>query len=177
MLEAGFGRAIDSRGRRGSGSRPEGGATTRKTACLVAISLLAGLGAGLALGLGQALATRLLGEGEARASGGTADSGNGMIAVTGDVGSGTSVLWLVDTEKKRLSVYRAPLGKALEWVGARNVEWDFKVEGFHDESPVSSEEMRRRWEQHALREPTAPAETGGAGTEPAKPGGGASGGR
>jgi hypothetical protein len=76
-----------------------------------------------------------------------------MIAVTGAVGRGTSVLWLVDTETKRLSVYRSENGKNLVWVGSRNVEYDFKVEGYHDESSLSAEELRRRWEQHALKRP------------------------
>jgi hypothetical protein len=99
-----------------------------------------------------------------------------MIAVTGDVGSGTSVLWLIDTEKKRISVYRSKNGKNIEWVASRNVELDFKVEGYHDESALSAEELRRRWEKHALRRPleqprgaggeeTPPVERPGAGSE------------
>jgi hypothetical protein len=76
-----------------------------------------------------------------------------MIAVTGAVGSGTSVLWLVDTEQKRVSVYRSENGKNIVWVASRNVAYDFKVEGYHDESSKSAEVLRGLWEQHALKRP------------------------
>jgi hypothetical protein len=83
------------------------------------------------------------------------------------------VLWLIDTEKKRISVYRSENGKNLVWVAARNVEWDFKVEGYHDESSLSSEDLRRQWERFATGRTTdvPPREDGGAETEPVEPAG------
>ena len=64
--------------------------------------------------------------------GGTANSNNVMIAVTGTIGSGVSVLWIVDTEQRQLAVYRSKGGKTIELVAARNIEWDLKVDQFHE---------------------------------------------
>src|SRR6188508_1490252 len=59
---------------------------------------------------------------------GTVSSNNRFIAATGSVGSGMSVLWLVDTEGKRVLVYGTNnLGKDIEFRAARNVEWDLKL--------------------------------------------------
>jgi hypothetical protein len=79
--------------------------------------------------------------------GGTADSNRNMIAVTGAIGSGVSVLWLIDTEVKHLAVYQCRGGKAIELVAARNIGWDQKIEQFHDESPLSPEKLRQEYEK------------------------------
>ena len=142
--------------------------TTRTTVVAVALALVVGTILGLSVGLGQSVGRILRGgAGEANAQGATANSNGSMIAVTGAVGSGTSVLWLVDTEQKRVSVYRSENGKNLVWVAARSVAHDFTVEGYHDESSLSAEELRRRWEQHALTRPLdRPSPDSGSETEP-----------
>jgi hypothetical protein len=77
-------------------------------------------------------------------AGGTVSSNNRYIAATGSVGSGMSVLWLVDTEGKRVLVYGTNnLGKNIEFRAARNFEWDAKVEYLNDDSQYSVEDMRR----------------------------------
>lgn len=87
--------------------------------------------------------------------GGTVSANNRFIAATGSVGSGMSVLWLFDTEGKRLLVYGTnSLGKALEFRAARNVEWDLKLEWMNDESQYNVEDMKRLAEQQ--REPRSP---------------------
>ena len=59
--------------------------------------------------------------------GGNVSLNNRFIAATGSVGSGMSVLWLVDTEGKRVLIYgTSNLGKNIELRGARNIEWDLK---------------------------------------------------
>jgi hypothetical protein len=74
----------------------------------------------------------------------TVNANNRFIAATGSVGSGMSVLWLVDTETKRVLVYGTNnLGKALEFRAARNIEWDLKLEWMNDESQYNVEDMRR----------------------------------
>lgn len=91
------------------------------------------------------------------------------IAVTGAVGSGMSVLWLVDTEKKRLLVYGTnSLGKTVELRAGRLIEWDSSVEDYHDESQYLPEDLQRRLEKRRP-EPAPPARTqpgdaGGSGT-------------
>jgi hypothetical protein len=75
--------------------------------------------------------------------GGTADSNGRMIAVTGTIGSGVSVLWLVDTVDRQLAVYQCRGGKSIELVAARKIEWDLKIEEFRDESIHSPEYLRK----------------------------------
>lgn len=75
--------------------------------------------------------------------GGTADSNGGMIAVTGTTGSGVSVLWLIDTVERQIAVYQSRGGKTIELVAARKIEWDLKIEEFHDESLYSPEQLRK----------------------------------
>jgi hypothetical protein len=148
--------------------------TTRTIVVAVALSLVLTVVFGLALGMGQVIGRvieRGFGATEARAD--AADSDGRMIAVTGPVGSGVSVLWLVDSEKKRISVYRCENGKNLVWVAARNVEWDFLVEGYKDDSELSSEAVRRKWERFATGRSIdkPPKAAGGAETEPVEPAG------
>ena len=84
----------------------------------------------------------------------TVNANNRFIAATGSVGSGMSVLWLVDTEGKRVLVYGTNnLGKALEFRAARNFEWDLKLEWLNDESQYNVEDMRQLAEKR--RQPKA----------------------
>jgi hypothetical protein len=87
---------------------------------------------------------------------GQVSSGNAnqrMVAVTGLVGSGVSVLWVIDTESGQLAVYRSSGGKSIELVGARKIEWDFRIEEFHDESVYSPEDLRKRFRAGAEDDP------------------------
>lgn len=79
------------------------------------------------------------------AYGGNTVSGNGrMIAATGSVGSGMSVLWLFDTESKRLLVYGTnSMGKNVELRAARNVTWDLALEELNDDSQYKAEDLQR----------------------------------
>jgi len=74
--------------------------------------------------------------GEAGASS-VADSNSDMIAVTGEYGNGTSVLWLIDTKSKQLAVYRSMSGNSVALVGARRIEHDLKLLDYQDRSPSS----------------------------------------
>ena len=67
----------------------------------------------------------------------TAMSSSDMVAVTGSVGSGTSVLYVIDTQKKSLAVYRARVsrGGSIQFVGARRIKYDFELRSYHDASP------------------------------------------
>jgi hypothetical protein len=101
--------------------------------------------------------------------GGTVAQNNRFIAATGSVGSGMSVLWLVDTEGKRVLVYGSSnLGKNVEFRAARNIEWDLKLDWLNDESQYSVEDMRRLADKQ--RQPPAPKKDGDAVPPPA-PGG------
>ena len=82
---------------------------------------------------------------------GTADSNGKMIAVTGVDVTGGSLLYLVDTQTRHLSVYQATGGTSstmnLKWVGGRNIDLDLQVDGFNDKSEISYKELARRFEE------------------------------
>ena len=80
----------------------------------------------------------------------TADSNDRMIAVTGIDVTGSSVLYVIDTVERRLSVYQADGGgrstAGIKWIGARNIDLDFAVDGWNDRSDVPYKELRERLE-------------------------------
>jgi hypothetical protein len=80
---------------------------------------------------------------------GTSDSNGSMIAVTGVDVTGGSILYLIDTQSRHLSVYTAQGGTAstarVTWVGARNLDLDLQVDGFNDKSEHSYKELARRF--------------------------------
>jgi len=82
-------------------------------------------------------------------SGGGGDASRDLIAVTGSYGSGASVLYLIDVKTRHMCVYRSDNGRKLEFVAARDVTYDLKLESLNDESPVgfSPAELRRHWMQ------------------------------
>ena len=95
----------------------------------------------------------------------TVNANNRFIAATGSVGSGMSVMWLVDTETKRVLVYGTNnLGKAMEFRAARNIEWDLKLDWLNDESQYNVEDMRRLAEKQRQPKPEPPKKD-----EPAAP--------
>jgi hypothetical protein len=72
---------------------------------------------------------------------GTADSNDRMIAVTGVDVTGGSILYLVDTVGRQISVYQAQGGSGatanIKWVGARRIDLDLQVDGFNDKSELT----------------------------------------
>jgi hypothetical protein len=80
---------------------------------------------------------------------GTADSNEQMIAVTGIDLTGSSILYLVDTQKKQLAIYQATGGtdsmQGVKLVGARRIDLDLQLEGFNDRSQYPYEELEARF--------------------------------
>ena len=80
---------------------------------------------------------------------GTADSNGTMIAVTGVDVTGGSLLYLIDTQSRHISVYAAKSGSAsqseIKWVGARNIDLDLQVDGFNDKSEYRYKELEQRF--------------------------------
>ncbi|MFQ5504109.1 MAG: hypothetical protein ACE5F1_04825 [Planctomycetota bacterium] len=87
-------------------------------------------------------------------SGSSSASGDGLIAVTGSYGIGTSVLYVLDARSKQLAVYEARGGagnsRRLFLVGARRIELDLRLEGYNDESEHSYEDLARRFRELGL---------------------------
>ena len=84
----------------------------------------------------------------------TSDSNGSMIAVTGLDVTGSSILYLVDTENRALSVYQAtggtPSMMSLRWVGARNIDLDLRVDGFNDQSEDDYDALRAKFVEAGL---------------------------
>lgn len=96
----------------------------------------------------------------------TAVSNNGILAVTGSYGVGTSVLYVIDTNTKQLAVYEARGGtesmRRLTLVGARRIDLDLRIEGYNDESEYSYEALRERFgEAGSAAIPAKPASPDG----------------
>jgi hypothetical protein len=84
--------------------------------------------------------------------GGTVNSNNRFIAATGSVGSGMSVLWVVDTETKRVLVYGTnSMGKNIELRAARNIEWDTKLDYLNDDSQWKVEDLQALAEKRRMQ--------------------------
>ncbi len=79
----------------------------------------------------------------------TADSNDQMIAVTGVDVTGGSLLYIIDTVNRQLSVYQAQGGTKstmkLEWVGGRNIDLDLRVDGFNDKSQFSYKDLESKF--------------------------------
>jgi len=112
--------------------------------------LIVGLGLGCAFLLGSIVARPSQPAWAQQAGGGgsygsATVAGNGrFIAATGSVGSGMSVLWLIDTEARRLVVYGASaMGKSVELRAARNIEWDLRLDEYNDDSQYKAEDLQR----------------------------------
>lgn len=97
-------------------------------------------------------------------TGSGASSANGLLAVTGSYGVGTSVLYLVDTERRQLAVYEARGGstnsRKLTLVGARRIDLDLQLEGYNDESEFTYAALRAKFDAAEGPREASPAATG-----------------
>jgi hypothetical protein len=98
------------------------------------------------------------------ASGGTADSNDHMIAVTGVDMTGSAVLYVIDSRNYQLAVYQATGGsestQGIRLVGARRIDLDLKLFGLNDRSKYTYEELRAEFEKKGLIEASAPTSGG-----------------
>ncbi len=80
---------------------------------------------------------------------GGSSSSNGMIAVTGSYGVGSSVLYVIDTNTKQLAVYEArggsPNASRVFLVGARRIDLDLQLQGYNDLSEHNYEQLQRKF--------------------------------
>lgn len=69
------------------------------------------------------------------------------MAVTGTYGSGASVLYVIDTKTRHLAVYRATNGSHLEFIAARDINYDLRLDEWNDrtESGYSPKELRKAY--------------------------------
>ncbi|MCA8941942.1 MAG: hypothetical protein KDB80_05220 [Planctomycetes bacterium] len=81
---------------------------------------------------------------------GGAAAANGILAVTGSYGVGTSVLYVLDTVNRQLAVYEARGGgseqRRVVLVGARKIDLDLQLRSYNDESEYQYESLERMFE-------------------------------
>jgi len=98
--------------------------------------------------------------------------GNGIIAVTASYGVGTAVVFVIDTNEKQMAIYEArggsKGGRRLYLVGARRIDLDLKLEGYHDESEYSYQKLRAEFEKNGFFEGDKGDSAEPAGTESRK---------
>jgi hypothetical protein len=92
------------------------------------------------------------GEGRTSATASDSNSNNRFVAVTCPVGSGESVLFLLDSETEQLAVYRFRRDKGLEFLAGRKIDYDLRIAGYEDASKYSRDDMRRLFEKQRARE-------------------------
>ena len=87
---------------------------------------------------------------------GTADSNGRIVAVTGVDLTGSSILYVIDTETLQLAVYQANGGSAstqnVKLVGARRIALDLQLYGFKDESEHSYEQLEKKFIESGILE-------------------------
>lgn len=79
------------------------------------------------------------------------NSNNRFVAVTSPIGSGESVLFVLDAKTDQLAVYQYVRRKGLRFVAGRKVDYDLKISGYQDISEFSRNEMRRLYEKEKSR--------------------------
>jgi len=86
--------------------------------------------------------------------GGGGDSDRGLIAVTGQFGSGASALYLIDSRTRHMSVYRVDAaGRSMSLIAARDCSYDFYLQTYGDRSELGylPANLRSSWEKHGGR--------------------------
>lgn len=82
---------------------------------------------------------------------GNADSNGQMIAVTGIDLTGSSILYLIDTQAKQIAIYQASGGtdatQGVKLVGARRIDLDLQLEGFNDRSQYPYEALEKQFQK------------------------------
>lgn len=89
------------------------------------------------------------------------DSNNRFVAVTAPIGSGESVLFLIDSKNDQLVVYRYERRKGLTFLAGRKIDYDLKITGYEDHSKFTRDEMKRLYHQHAARKASESAKKKG----------------
>lgn len=95
----------------------------------------------------------------------TANSNQRMIAVTGVDVTGSSVLYLIDTQTLRLCVYQATstgANQGVRFVGARRIELDVELNGYNDKSQYTYASVLDEFKKRGL----IPGDASGASNAP-----------
>jgi hypothetical protein len=80
------------------------------------------------------------------------NSNNRFVAVTSPIGSGESILFLIDSENDQLLAYRFLRRKGVQFVGARKIDYDLKISEYKDLSEFTRDDMKRLWNKQRSKE-------------------------
>ena len=87
------------------------------------------------------------------------NSNNRFIAVTAPIGSGESVLYLIDSKTEQLVVYRFGRNRGLMFLAGRKIQYDLKISGYRDVSEFSHLEMKELYGKQRAKEAAAAAKS------------------
>jgi len=110
-----------------------------------------GTGGGVTIPGGSPLGSRFSGRTMAPTSS-DSNANNRFVAVTCPVGSGESVLFLIDSQSEQVACYTYQRYKGLSFLAGRNIEYDLKVNGYQDISELTHEEMRNLYEKQIAKQ-------------------------
>ncbi len=79
------------------------------------------------------------------------NSNNRFVAVTCPVGSGESVLFVLDAKNEQLATYRFARKKGLEFLGGRKIDYDLRISGWNDRSKYTRDEMKRLFDRQIAK--------------------------
>jgi hypothetical protein len=93
------------------------------------------------------------------ATGSDSNSNNRFVAVTCPIGSGESVLFVLDSLSDQLAVYQYERRKGLKFLSGRKIDFDLRIHGYRDESDYTRDEMRALYERERARAAAAAAKS------------------
>ena len=79
------------------------------------------------------------------------NSNNRFVAVTCPIGSGESVLFVLDAVSEQVTVYRYRRNKGLEFLAGRKIDYDLKINAYKDESQYTRDEMKELFDKQRAR--------------------------
>ncbi len=79
------------------------------------------------------------------------NSNNRFVAVSAPIATGDSILYVLDSKAEQLLIYRYLLGKGVQVVAARKIDYDLRMSGYKDFSEYSRDELKALFEKQRAR--------------------------
>lgn len=79
------------------------------------------------------------------------NSNNRFVAVTTPIGSGESVLFLVDSKKEQIALYQFDRNKGLKFLAARKIDYDLRIDGYQDMSEFTRSELKQEYQKQVAQ--------------------------
>ena len=79
------------------------------------------------------------------------NSNNRFVAVTTPIGSGESVLFLVDSKNDQIALYQFDRNKGLKFMAARKIDYDLMIDGYQDMSEFTRLELKKEYKKQVAQ--------------------------